>query len=193
MSWLVFLSVGCKPPAATDSPRERCWLCVRHYTWDRLPYLNQFTASCRRDLCITGFSVNFDPSGSASQPLCMRGAGLGAPLFKGTSFSLFKTCPADDMLCMSGFLTSGFKRNDSSPLISSTCIGVIYKANRNIYACIPSWRFSSRYFNQTWILPSSVITRRKMVWNRRFGTTYRPHIQGSDLLDSFTLEDGTDR
>jgi hypothetical protein len=39
-----------------------------------------------------------------------------------------------------------------------------------------------------------VITLREVVWNRRFGTTYRPHLQGSSFfLESLTLEIGTDR
>ena len=38
-----------------------------------------------------------------------------------------------------------------------------------------------------------VITRSKVVWNRRFGTTYRLHLWRRRFLNTLTLEDGTDR
>ena len=52
------------------------------------------------------------------------------------------------MLCMSGPLTSRFKRNDSTPLINSTGIGVIYGTSCNIYPCLPRCPLSCRYLNQ---------------------------------------------
>ena len=38
---------------------------------------------------------------------------------------------------------------------------------------------------------SCVITRRNVVWNRRFGSTCRSHLQGSSCPRSLILEDGT--
>jgi hypothetical protein len=38
---------------------------------------------------------------------------------------------------------------------------------------------------------SCVISRRNGVWNRRFGSTYRSHLQGSSCPRSLILEDGT--
>jgi len=126
------LSVGSTAPAATGNRHEHSRLCVLHYTWHRLPHLNQFTASCRQDLCITGFILNFGLLGSASQPPCTQGPASVRPSLHLPSFvyALYnrdsRHVPADDILCMWGCLTSRFKRNNSTPLINRTGIGVFY-------------------------------------------------------------------
>ena len=127
------LSVGSTAPAATDNRHEHSRLCVRHYTWRRLPHLNQFTASCGRDLCITGFSLNFGLYGSASQPPCTWGGKSQSallcsckPFVIPSVMEIQDMCLADVMLCMSDALTSRFKSNDSTPITNRTGIGVIY-------------------------------------------------------------------
>ena len=54
------------------------------------------------------------------------------------------------------------------------------------------WPLGCKLCNNSFV--SWVITRRELVWKRRFGTTYRSHFQESGCpRRSVTLEDGTDR
>jgi hypothetical protein len=67
-----------------------------------------------------------------------------------------------------------------------------------IYMCVYIYIYIHTYFllSQIQILTSVVcwdVTQRRLVKLRRFGTTYRSHLPGSNvLLGQLTLEDGTD-
>lgn len=110
-------------PVRDDLLTPAQFFCVLHYTWYRIPNLNQFTASERRDLCIAGFSLNF---GLHSAVLTVNGCvyegsalirpslKLAAFLFSGF-YNDFKAC-ASLMICFlfGVSLLSIFKCNSST-------------------------------------------------------------------------------